>query len=135
MSGQRWQDGAPPLDGEILPPEAAAERDTYVQASFWDKLKGVVRKIPFAETAVAAFYCATDPKTPTRVRMTLMGALAYFILPIDVIPDFIPFLGFTDDAAVLALAIKIVGDQITEEHRQKARATLEGLQSKSGGPA
>ncbi len=135
MSGQRWQDGAPPLDGEILPPEAAAERDTYVQASFWDKLKGVVRKIPFAETAVAAFYCATDPKTPTRVRMTLMGALAYFILPIDVIPDFIPFLGFTDDAAVLALAIKIVGDQITEEHRQKARATLEGLQTKSGGPA
>ena len=135
MSGQRWQDGAPPLDGEILPPEAAAERDAYVQASFWDKLKGVVRKIPFAETAVAAFYCATDPKTPTRVRMTLMGALAYFILPIDVIPDFIPFLGFTDDAAVLALAIKIVGDQITEEHRQKARATLEGLQTKSGGPA
>ena len=64
-----------------------------------------------------------------------MGALAYFILPIDVIPDFIPFLGFTDDAAVLALAIKIVGDQITEEHRQKARATLEGLQSKSGGAA
>ena len=135
MSGHRWQDGAPPLEGEILQPEAAAGRDKYVRESFWDKLKSVVRHIPFAETAVAAFYCATDPRTPTRVRLTLMGALGYFILPIDVIPDFIPMLGFTDDAAVLALAIKIVGDQITGEHRQKARATLDGLQTKTGAPA
>ena len=126
MSTHRWQDGAPPLDGEVLPPEAAAERDSYVRSSFWDKLKPIVRKIPFAESAVAAFYCATDPQTPTRVRLTLMGALAYFILPIDVIPDFIPVLGFTDDAAVLALAIKIVGDQIKDEHRQRARDVLSG---------
>lgn len=135
MVGHRWQDGAPPLEGEILPPEAAATRDQYVRAGFWDKLRSVVRHIPFAETAVAAFYCATDQRTSTHVRLTLMGALAYFILPIDIIPDFIPLLGFTDDAAVLALAIKIVGDHITEEHRQKARDTLQGLASQPGTPA
>jgi uncharacterized membrane protein YkvA (DUF1232 family) len=127
MQGRRWQDGAPPLDGEVLPPEAAAEQEAFVKASFWDKLKGVVPKIPFAESAVAAFYCAIDPATPTRVKLTLMGALAYFILPVDVVPDFLPLVGFGDDAAVLALAIKLVGDQIKPEHRDRARETLAKL--------
>ncbi len=127
MQGKRWQDGAPPLEGEVLPPEAEAERETFVRNSFWDKLKRVVPKIPFAESAVAAFYCATDPATPMRVKLTLMGALAYFILPIDVVPDFLPLVGFGDDAAVLALAIKLVGDQIKPEHRERARETLANL--------
>jgi uncharacterized membrane protein YkvA (DUF1232 family) len=126
MAQYRWQDGAPPLDGEILPPEAEAAREDYVRSSFWDKLKKVARHIPFAESAVAAYFCALDPATPTRAKLTLMGALAYFILPIDVIPDFLPIIGYTDDAAVLALAIKIVGDHITAEHRQKAREILSG---------
>ena len=97
MAGYRWQDGAPPLEGEILPPEADAARDSYVRASFWDKLKAVAARIPFAESAVAAYFCAVDPATPTRVKLTLMGALAYFILPIDIIPDFLPVVGFTDE--------------------------------------
>ena len=131
MLGHRWQDGAPPLEGEILPPEAETERDSYVRASFWDKLKAVAARIPFAESAVAAFFCAIDPAAPTRVRLTLMGALAYFILPIDIVPDLLPMVGFTDDAAVLAIAIKMVGDQITPAHRQKARVVLEGLAGKA----
>ncbi len=130
MRGQRWQDGAPPLEGEVLPPEAAAERDSYVRSSFWDKLKSVAAKIPFAETAIAAFFCSIDPATPMRVRMTLMGALAYFILPIDVVPDVLPLIGFSDDAAILALAIKLVGDQITPAHRLRAREMLEGMAAK-----
>jgi uncharacterized membrane protein YkvA (DUF1232 family) len=127
MPTKRWQDGAAPLEGEVLPPEVEAEREEFVRASFWDKLKGVVPKIPFAESAVAAYYCATDPATPTRVKLTLMGALAYFILPFDVVPDFLPLVGFGDDAAVLALAIKLVGDQIKPEHRERARETLANL--------
>jgi uncharacterized membrane protein YkvA (DUF1232 family) len=127
MPTKRWQDGAPPLEGEVLPPEIEAEREEFVRASFWDKLRAVVPKIPFAESAVAAFYCATDPATPARVKLTLMGALAYFILPVDVVPDFLPLIGFGDDAAVLALAIKIVGDQITPLHREHARETLANL--------
>jgi uncharacterized membrane protein YkvA (DUF1232 family) len=132
MQGQRWQDGAPPLDGEVLPPGQAAEQEQFVRSSFWDKVKGVAARIPFAESAVAAFYCAVDPATPTRVKLTLMGALAYFILPVDVVPDFLPLVGFGDDAAVLALAIKLVGDQITPQHRDRARIMLAGLkQSKA----
>ena len=127
MAQHRWQDGAPPLEGEILPPEAEAERETFVRGGFWTKFRAVARRIPFAESAVAAFYCAIDPKTPARVRYTIMGALAYFILPIDGIPDILPLMGFTDDAAVLALALKLVGSHITPEHRAKARAVLDGL--------
>lgn len=116
-----------PLEGEVLPPEEFLRRERQVNARFWDKLKAVARRIPFAEDAVAAFYCATDKTTPFKVRATLLGALAYFIMPIDAVPDLIAGLGFTDDAAVLAFAIKMVADHIRPDHREKARRSLEDL--------
>lgn len=86
--------------------------------------KGSLHRIPFAKDVVAAGYCAIDSRTPTKVRMILGGALAYFLLPIDIVPDFIVGLGFTDDAAVLAMAIRSVMGHMTPEHRAKADATL-----------
>jgi uncharacterized membrane protein YkvA (DUF1232 family) len=56
--------------------------------------------------------------------MTLIGAIAYFVLPIDAIPDVLPVLGFTDDAAVLAGTIKLVASNIRPEHRAVAKAKL-----------
>ena len=91
---------------------------------FWAKLKRVAGKIPFAEDLVAAFFCATDPSTPRRVKLILFGAIAYFVFPADAISDFLPLLGFADDAAVLAAAITQVAGSITEEHRGKAREAL-----------
>ncbi|MCB8819084.1 YkvA family protein [Microvirga rosea] len=99
--------------------------DEGVARKFWAKLKRVGGKIPFAEDLVAAFYCATDSGTPKRVRLILMGAIAYFILPTDAVSDFLPLLGFADDAAVLAAAITQVAGSITEEHRAKARQALD----------
>jgi uncharacterized membrane protein YkvA (DUF1232 family) len=58
------------------------------------------------------------------VQVTLLGAIAYFILPFDFIPDMMPVLGFTDDAAVLATAIRLVASHITSDHRDAARAAL-----------
>jgi uncharacterized membrane protein YkvA (DUF1232 family) len=58
------------------------------------------------------------------VQATLLGAVAYFILPFDFVPDMLPLLGFTDDAAVLATALRIVSGHITQEHRDAARAAL-----------
>lgn len=95
-----------------------------VKEKFWDSLKRLARHLPFSEDLVAAYYCAFDPATDFKVKATLLGALAYFILPIDVIPDALPLIGFTDDAAVLALALKTVGDAITAAHRDKAREAL-----------
>ena len=84
----------------------------------------VAAGLPFAEDLLAAYYCAFDHATPVQVKATLVGALAYFVLPFDVIPDMMPVLGFTDDAAILATAIRLVATHITEDHREAARAAL-----------
>lgn len=102
----------------------AVRDEESIKGTFWRSLKRVARNVPFAEDLVAAYYCAMDPTTPKRVKYILLGALGYFILPFDAISDFLPIIGFTDDAAVLAAAIAAVATSITIEHRQKARATL-----------
>ena len=108
-----------------------ATDEALVKEGFWDKLRKTLGKVPFIEDALAAYYCATDGKTPLYVKAVLMGALAYFIVPIDVIPDFIPGLGFTDDAAILPAAISAVRSALRPEHFDAARAFLK----KEGGEA
>jgi len=99
-------------------------RERKVRRDFWSKFRRVAGHIPFADDLVAAYYCALDVNTPLRVRGTLLGALAYFILPIDMVPDFIAGFGFTDDAAVLAAAISMVSAHITPSHRAAAATAL-----------
>jgi uncharacterized membrane protein YkvA (DUF1232 family) len=104
------------------------ERDrAQVRKEFWAKMKRVAARLPFAEDLLAAYYCAFDRQTPRHVQAALVGALAYFILPFDAIPDFLPVLGFTDDAAVLATAIKLVASHITPDHRTAAQSALARL--------
>jgi uncharacterized membrane protein YkvA (DUF1232 family) len=105
--------------------EARAARDeARVRRGFWPKLKRHAARLPFAEDLVAAYYCAFDRRTPRRVQVILLGALAYFVLPFDFIPDMLPVIGFTDDAAVLATAIRVVAAHIAPEHRDAARRLL-----------
>ena len=98
--------------------------DSKLQHSFWHKLPRVAAHIPFIEELLAAYYCAFDRNTPAKVKATLVAAIAYFVLPIDAIPDVLPVLGFTDDAAVLATAIKLVSAHILPAHRDAARNKL-----------
>jgi uncharacterized membrane protein YkvA (DUF1232 family) len=109
------------------------DRET-VRRRFWFKLKRVAARLPFAEDLLAAYYCAFDKQTPRHVQATLLGALAYFVLPFDFIPDMLPVLGFTDDAAVLATAIRLVATHITSDHRDAARAALKRMSGKSEAP-
>lgn len=88
------------------------------------KILKVAGRIPFADDLAASYYCAIDPETPLKVKGVLFAALAYFVLPTDILPDFIAGFGFTDDATVLATALGIVGAQITEPHRRAARRLL-----------
>ncbi len=62
------------------------------------------------------------------MKVTLLGAIAYFVLPTDAIPDMLPLIGFTNDAAVLATAIKLVANHIRPAHREAARNKLANLQ-------
>ena len=112
-------------DPTIQPPALiAAHNERTVREGFWKKLLRVAGKIPFAEDAAAAYFCAVDPATPGKVRGVLYAALAYFVMPFDVVPDFVAGLGFTDDAAVLAMAIGLVAKHMTPEHMRQARAAL-----------
>jgi uncharacterized membrane protein YkvA (DUF1232 family) len=101
--------------------------DGALRRSFWHKTRRLAAQLPFAEDLLAAYYCAFDRDTPLPVKATLVGAIAYFVLPIDAIPDVLPVLGFTDDAAVLAAAIKLVASHIRPEHKEAARNALAKL--------
>jgi uncharacterized membrane protein YkvA (DUF1232 family) len=104
-----------------------AANERTLRRDFWRKLKGLATRLPFVEDLLAAYYCAFDRRTPLKVKAALVGAIAYFVLPIDVIPDFLPVIGYTDDAAVLAAAIKLVASHITPDHREAAGRTLARL--------
>jgi uncharacterized membrane protein YkvA (DUF1232 family) len=112
------------------PADRLAQDQESLRRRFWIKLKQVAARLPFAEDLLAAYYCAFDKQTPRHVQAALLGAIAYFILPFDFIPDMLPVLGFTDDAAILATAIRMVASHITPEHREAARAALKrGLET------
>jgi uncharacterized membrane protein YkvA (DUF1232 family) len=101
-----------------------ARERAYVRRGFWRKVRRYAAALPFAEDLLAAYYCAFDRDTPRHVQAALIGALAYFILPFDVIPDMLPVLGYTDDAAVLATAMKLVASHIRPAHRDAARQAI-----------
>ena len=113
------------------PAQRLAQDRARVRREFWAKMKKVAAAVPFASDLLAAYYCAFDRETPRHVQAALLGALAYFILPFDVIPDFLPVLGFTDDAAVLATAIKLVSSHIRPDHRAAADAALARLRGEA----
>ena len=105
-------------------PGVVARDERIVREGFWRKVRRLAGRVPFASDLVAAYYCAIDSRTPLRARATLFGALAYFVLPADAVPDIIAVLGYTDDAAVLAAAIATAGAHITVSHREAARRAL-----------
>ena len=96
-----------------------------VRRAFWPKLRKVAVSLPFVEDLLAAYYCAFDRKTPRYVQAMLIGAIGYFVLPFDAIPDMLPILGFTDDAAVVAGVIRLVTSHITPSHRAAAKQAIE----------
>lgn len=113
---------------DILKPASAQEdarREAKVRAGFWRTVRRAAAQAPFMPDVVAAYYVALDNRTPLKARGMLLAALAYFVLPVDMIPDFIAGFGFTDDAAVLMAAITTLRAHITPAHREMARAALE----------
>jgi uncharacterized membrane protein YkvA (DUF1232 family) len=117
------------MSRELSPVEEAKfERDrARVENGFWPKLRRLARRLPFLNPLLSAYYCAVDPKSPLEVKAVLMGAIAYFVLPIDLVPDFLALFGFADDAAVLYAAIKTVAKHIRPEHREAAEAAIAKL--------
>ena len=117
---------------DILRPvgsEEDASREQRIRKGFWRTARRAARHVPFMEDVAAAYFAALDKNTPTRVRGTLLAALAYFVMPVDLIPDFVIGLGFTDDVAVLTAAIAAIQGHIKPAHRLAAREALEDRKS------
>jgi uncharacterized membrane protein YkvA (DUF1232 family) len=114
----------PFLADDAAPHPTGPIDQVVVAEGFWQKFRAVSRRLPFAEDLLTAYFTAVDPRTPHRVRATLFAALAYFVMPADLIPDVVIGLGFTDDAAVLAAALKTLAAHIQPRHRQQARQVL-----------
>jgi uncharacterized membrane protein YkvA (DUF1232 family) len=125
------------MDDLLSTPLSRAEMEAMRRASaaedggfgaFRELFRRVFKRIPFSEDLATIYYCATDPVTPPRVKLVLAGALTYFVLPFDGIADFIPVLGFTDDAAVIATAIATVRNAILPRHRDRAKTALADIE-------
>ncbi len=101
-------------------------RESRVRAGLWATVRRAARQIPFMPDVVAAYYCALDPQTPAKVRFTLLAALAYFVSPVDLVPDLLPVIGFGDDAAVLMAALGMVRSHLRPEHHEAAHRSLDG---------
>ncbi len=103
-----------------------AYRSYFSDPNLWSKLKNVAKKagVKVVYSALVLYYVTRDPKVPTSEKLKIYGALGYFILPIDLIPDSVIALGFTDDLAALAWAIYAVTEFITPEIEAQAEAKL-----------
>lgn len=119
-------DPTEPLDpAKALTPIAIRVNEQRVARSFWPKFRKVASKVPFAADALSVYYAARDPLTPIASKGMMLAALAYFILPADAIPDIIPGLGFTDDAAVFGALIGLLGRTLKPHHKKAAQGLLE----------
>lgn len=112
-----------------LVPATVKLNEQRVTTGFWPKIRRVAAKVPFADYALSVWYCARDDATPAAAKGMMLAALAYFVLPTDVIPDFIPALGYTDDAAVFAALTALVGRNLKPRHRAAAKAAVARLRT------
>ena len=114
---------------DLVPYDLAklARDEARVDRGFWRKLRRHGRRIPFLKDVLAAFYCARDPATPIQVKAVLMGALAYFVMPVDMLPDIVLWLGFTDDATVLLAAYRAISPHVKDRHRDQAQVAIDRM--------
>lgn len=114
---------------KALVPAVQQVNETRVSRGFWPKIRRTVGHIPFADKALSVWFAARDPETPAGAKGMMLGALAYFVLPIDAIPDIFAGIGFTDDAAVFAALLATLGANIKHRHREAARQAVKTLKS------
>lgn len=123
-SWKDWLKKRPTIRPEDYVGSDPSKNEQVVREDFLPKAKRFLRGVPMAEEIVALYHTMLDPKTPVWVKGVAAAALAYFVLPLDAVPDLLPIVGLSDDLSVLSAALAAVSMHITEEHRARARAWL-----------
>ncbi len=116
-------------ENNIKPEEVEKFSKDYSEKSFFDKSVGVVKKagLELIYKALQLYYVTQKPNCPTRVKAAIYGTLGMFIAPLDFIPDFMPIMGFTDDAGAIAVALTIAHFYIDDEVKKNAKDRLQSL--------
>lgn len=101
--------------------------EEYSESGFWNKMKHFARKAgkDVIEKALWLYYAAQRPETPKWAKTIIFGALAYFIAPMDAIPDLTPLVGFSDDLGALAAALTMVSLYIDDTVKRSAAQKLQ----------
>jgi uncharacterized membrane protein YkvA (DUF1232 family) len=108
--------------------------ELYADETFWEKLgKHSAQAGPqLVQKALVLYYTMKDPKTPNRIKASIMGALAYFVLPLDAIPDAIMGVGYLDDLGVLTWAYDTTFNHINDAALKDASRTWKRLLGSAG---
>ena len=103
--------------------------DKYSEAGFFDKIVSVIKKagLTLIYKALQLYYVTENPNCPMKIKAAIFAALGYFISPIDLIPDITPIVGYSDDAAAIALALSLAQIYISDKVKQKAKDKLVSL--------
>ena len=98
----------------------------FTDSKFWEKMKEVAKKVGLKVTSYALilYYVLEKDDVPLMDKIIITGALGYFILPVDLIPDFIPLAGYTDDVAGMLFALKKCMNYVDDEIKEKVSAKL-----------
>ena len=108
-----------------VPKDLSPYEKHYSESGFWGKVKKLGKKV--LEPALTLYYVMKADSTPANIKLLIAGALGYLILPLDLIPDFIPVGGYADDAGALAAVIKMCSDYITPEIKAQVKAKLDEM--------
>ncbi|MBQ7594379.1 MAG: DUF1232 domain-containing protein [Synergistaceae bacterium] len=104
-------------------------REDYSDSGFWEKVKSVLKSagLELIYKAIQLYYVMKKPDCPLSVKMSIIAALGYFISPLDIIPDFIPFVGFSDDLLAVGAALMMAESYVDEEVKRQARETIDNI--------
>lgn len=116
-------------DRHLTSKDLVQYQEHYSENAFWDKIRRIASKAgaKVVYYALVLFYTLTDPATPLKYKTVIAGALGYLILPVDIIPDILPFAGLADDWAALIAAVSYVIGAISEENKEKAKVKVRSL--------
>lgn len=116
-------------DKHLTSKDLVQYQEHYSENAFWDKIRRVASKAgaKVVYYALVLFYTLTDPATPLKYKTVIAGALGYLILPVDIIPDILPFAGLADDWVALIAAVSYVIGAISEENKEKAKSKVRSL--------
>ncbi|WP_080905340.1 YkvA family protein [Parabacteroides sp. Marseille-P3160] len=114
----------------IQPPEQLVRYGTfYSENRLWNKVRRIAQKVggELLRPVLQLFYMLQDSDVSLKHKAYIVGALGYFIMPVDILPDFIAVLGFTDDLAVMTLLLKELKDNLTLDIKERADRKLKEL--------